>query len=176
MTRLRTLFSTSHENDKSYFLTAAPQCPRPDQSIPIAAMIHNLDLIMPQFYNNPSCNLGTDGFIPSLSAWLNDIATLTNPDNPGNKAWVDVGNGMTGPRLLIGAPADAAAAGAGGFVDVQTFKTLLADVKSRDVGGAMSGGVLGGVMYWDGAYLELAKQRNAGRGYAEAVRQVWGTS
>jgi hypothetical protein len=136
-------------------------------------MMHNLDFIMPQFYNNPSCSLGTDGFLPSVSDWLDDIDTFMNSPTPDTEPWVDVGNGMTGPRLLIGTPADASAVGAG-FVDVGTFKNLLRDIRGGLYQAVGHGGIFGGVMYWDGAYLELAKQRNAGRGYAEVVRQIFG--
>ncbi len=117
---------------------------------------------MPQFYNNPSCNLDSVGFLDSLTAWSNDISHATN--------FVDTGNGLTSPRLLIGAAANAAAAGAGGFVHVETYKEILGRAKGLGLG------TLGGGMFWDGAWVELSKggSGNAGEGFADAVGEVLG--
>lgn len=82
-------------------------------------------------------------------------------------SWQDVGNGFSGPKLLIGAPADPAAAVAGGFVSQDVWKTGLEYIKSLGIGN------LGGAMFWDGSYLELEKAKS-GSSWADAVREVLG--
>ena len=119
-------------------------------------MLSNLDFVSVQFYNNPSCNLGTSGFINSLQSWSNDVANYSLFHN--------IGNGLTAPRLLIGAPADPAAAGTGGYVDQATWRSTLQQVKGLDLGN------LGGAIYWDGSYLELSK--TSGQTFADVVRDV----
>ena len=119
-------------------------------------MLPNLDFVSVQFYNNPSCSLGTTGFISSLQSWSSDVA------NYG--AFHNVGNGVSAPRLLIGAPADPAAATAGGCVDQSMWRTLLQQVKGLGLSN------LGGAMYWDGSYLELDK--SGGQTFADVVREV----
>ena len=117
---------------------------------------------MPQFYNNPSCDLDSAGFLDSLTAWSNDMSSPS--------AFVDINNGVTAPRLLIGAAASSDAATAGGFVDVQGYKSILGRVKELGLGN------LGGGMFWDGAWVELSKNGNGngGEGFADAVREVLG--
>ena len=124
-------------------------------------MLNNLDFIMPQFYNNPQCNLNSgQSFLDSLSAWSNDIAsTSAGP-------FVDIGNGLSAPRLLIGTPANSAAGS--GYVIPGSYEGILGSVKGLGLPN------LGGAMYWDGAYVELAKQNSGGRGFAEVVKDVLG--
>lgn len=53
-TALRERFTT--DDSKTYYLSAAPQCPIPDESIPLGAL-QQADFVWVQFYNNPSCNI-----------------------------------------------------------------------------------------------------------------------
>lgn len=63
---------------KSYYLTAAPQCPIPDASIPVAEMIESIDFYSVQFYQNPSCQLSNEqGFLDSLQDWSDMLAGIT---------------------------------------------------------------------------------------------------
>jgi chitinase len=110
-----------------------------------------LDFVSVQFYNNPSCNLGTSGFLPSLQAWSQDVSKYST--------WNSVGNGFTGPRLLIGAPG-----GAGGYVGQDAWRGILQQVKALRLGN------LGGAMFWDGSYLEVNKLN--GKTMADVVRDV----
>ena len=122
-------------------------------------MLQNLDFVWPQFYNNPSCNLNAgQGFLDSVRAWSGDLEQSAGFNN--------IGNGLTAPKLLIGAAASSAAGS--GYVDVPTYKGILEGVKALGLGN------VGGGMFWDGAYVQLSKGSGGGEGYAGAVREVLG--
>jgi chitinase len=163
------------QGTKPYFLSAAPQCPLPDQSIALESMQTQIDFVWPQFYNNPSCNLDSDGFIASLQAWAADLTGNQQSSFGGinTGGFVDIGNGVTSPRLLIGAPAFANA-GSGFIESVQQFEALLAQIKSANLGGPFDGpSPLGGFMFWDGAYGEESRNTDgAGAGYMQIVKDV----
>jgi chitinase len=131
---------------KAYYLSAAPQCPLPDESIPVWTMI-NCDFVWVQFYNNPSCNLDSDGFQASFAAWSANFS----------------GDGIVPakPRVYIGA---AAFEGAGsGYVPGSGLSVPISMARELYVDN------LGGIMLWDGSeamvnvdqygvdYLEYAK-------------------
>jgi hypothetical protein len=116
---------------------------------------------MPQFYNNPSCNLNSgQSFMDSVQAWSNDITQL--PPNSFN----NINNGISSPRLLIGVPASTTAGS--GYVDPSSFRGILEGVRGLGLGN------LGGVGVWDGAYEEVGKSAGGGVGFAEVVRDVLG--
>ncbi|KAF7512573.1 hypothetical protein GJ744_000834 [Endocarpon pusillum] len=145
---LRTYFQTSQPSyPKPYYLSAAPQCPRPDASIPLSSMRTAIDFIFVQFYNNPSCNLNSPGFLATLQAWSDDLCA-TNLSSSYSSGFIDVGNGVTSPRIYVGAPAFPAAGS--GWVGGQQFSELMEGVKEVGLGN------LGGVMFWDGAYGVLS--------------------
>ncbi|KAL8654482.1 MAG: hypothetical protein Q9226_003414, partial [Calogaya cf. arnoldii] len=81
------------DSSKRYYISAAPQCPRPDASIPLEAM-QSMDFVFVQFYNNGDCNIGQPGFAASLKAWSQDLSAKGD-----------------GPKLYVGAPGCAACAG-----------------------------------------------------------------
>ena len=93
---LRTLFSTS--TSKDFYLSAAPQCPNPDASDPTSLLLL-CDFVWVQFYNNPSCDIGTSGFTSSLQSWSQTLSAskarlyLGAPAWPGadNKAYANIG-------------------------------------------------------------------------------------
>lgn len=94
---------------KSYYLSAAPQCPCPDASLP-AAMLVQCDFVWVQFYNNPSCELGSSGFDASVRQWSSVLMqagppalAVTGP-GLGEKRAASLNMGGS-PRLYIGAPA-----------------------------------------------------------------------
>ncbi|KAI5218759.1 glycoside hydrolase [Aureobasidium subglaciale] len=72
---LRTLFDS--DDSKRYYLSAAPQCPRPDASVPVSTMAL-CDFVFVQFYNNPSCDLSSAGFADSFASWSDDLAAANN--------------------------------------------------------------------------------------------------
>lgn len=124
---------------KPYFLSAAPQCLRPDQSINLHSMQTQIDFVWPQFYNNPSCNLDSEGFIASLQDWAADLSG-TQAETFGGISmggFVDIGNGVTSPRLLIGAPSFAGAGN--GFLEGLPFEEILAQVKGTSLVGRFDG-------------------------------------
>ena len=120
------------DKTKQYYISGAPQCPRPDASIPLAAM-QTMDFVFVQFYNNAmaGCDIGQPGFIDSLKAWSNDLS--------GNSTVAG-----KSPKLYIGAPACEECAGKG-YLDPANMTNV---IKS-----AMKAGIsnFGGVMLWDGS-------------------------
>lgn len=124
-TALREQFDT--DDSKTYYLSAAPQCPIPDESIPVGAL-QQVDFVWVQFYNNPSCNLDSPGFQQSFKAWSDLLAV------PGQGQ---------GPKLYIGA---AGFEGAGsGYVQGEKLRIRLKTAADLHVGNFR------GVMLWDGS-------------------------
>jgi chitinase len=174
---LRQLMSTG---SKPYYMSAAPQCPRPDASVPIPLMLPYLDFVSVQFYNNPSCNLNSgQGFLSSLQAWSGDLASMgasvpssksrfTRQAKSSSGSFVKLNNNITVPRLLIGTPAFQSAGT--GYVDVPTYQGILQSVKALNLPN------IAGAMYWDGAYLEHSSMNvnRQNNNYAAVVRQVLG--
>lgn len=132
---------------KRYYLSAAPQCPRPDASIPLEAM-QAMDFVFVQFYNNGDCNVGQPGFAASLKAWSQDLAARG-----------------AGPKLYVGVPGCAACAGSG-YLDAEQMKGVIE--------GAMAARLsnFGGVMLWDGPEGKANVQ--GGRDYLAVVKGAMG--
>ncbi|OAP64134.1 hypothetical protein AYL99_00106 [Fonsecaea erecta] len=170
-TYIPTLVSTlrqlmGSDSSKAYYLSAAPQCPRPDASVPVPSLVNNIDFFSVQFYNNPPCQLSSgQAFLDSLRAWSSDLQGLsyaprstrmkkrslrTRQEAPADNTFHNINNGITAPRLLIGTPAFPGAGS--GYVDVATYKSILAQVKSMGLPN------LAGAMFWDGAYQEVSAQ------------------
>ena len=141
----------SGDTTKQYYISGAPQCPRPDASIPLVAM-QTMDFVFVQFYNNAmaGCDIGQPGFIDSFKAWSNDLS--------GNSTVAG-----KGPKLYIGAPACETCAGKG-YLDPANMKSV---IKS-----AMTAGVnnFGGVMLWDGS--EAMNNTGAGGDYLKVVKSA----
>ncbi|TVY35680.1 Endochitinase, partial [Lachnellula subtilissima] len=109
---LRAHFSGSSK--KSYYLSSAPQCPFPDQSNPVDLLLQ-CDFVWVQFYNNPSCELGSPGFEASVKQWSDALS------KGGSKA-----------KLYLGAPAWAQAG-------PTAYKTIGSAGRMRDVVGGVVG-------------------------------------
>ena len=141
----------SGDTTKHYYISGAPQCPRPDASIPLAAM-QTMDFVFVQFYNNAmaGCDIGQPGFVDSFKAWSNDLS--------GNSTVAG-----KGPKLYIGAPACETCAGKG-YLDPANMTSV---IKS-----AMTAGVnnFGGVMLWDGS--EAMNNTGAGGDYLKVVKSA----
>lgn len=141
------------DKSKQYYISAAPQCPRPDESIPLQAM-QSMDFVFVQFYNNEAakCDIGQPGFVDSLKAWSGDLSG--NSTTPGK-----------GPKLFVGAPACPKCAGKG-------------YLEPKDMGGviksAMAANItnFGGVMLWDGAEGKL--NTADGGDYIKVVKSAMG--
>ena len=125
-TALRQKFAT--DTSKTYYLSVAPQCPIPDESIPVGAMTQ-ADFVWVQFYNNPECNLNSDGFQASFANWSAGLSSSST--SPGK------------PRVYVGV---AAFEGAGtGYVTGAGLSTLISLARELYVDN------LGGIMLWDGS-------------------------
>ena len=100
-------------------LTAAPQCPFPDQSLQTAINTGLFDYVWVQFYNNPPCQYSGDA---------------TNLLNSWNNNWSNIPAG----KVFLGLPASQQAAGSG-FIpaDVLTSQILPAIKGSPKYGGVM---------------------------------------
>lgn len=173
---LRRLFSSNNaiSGGKDYYLSAAPQCPRPDQSIPLESLQTQIDFVWTQFYNNPSCNLDSDGFISSLQAWAGDLEgnQQSNFGGISTGGFLDIGNGLSSPMLFVGSPAFANAGS--GFVEGSAFEEIVAQVKSANLGGQFNeSSPLGGFMFWDAAYgEESASFDEVGMSYMQIVKDI----
>ncbi|KAK5695939.1 hypothetical protein LTR97_008359 [Elasticomyces elasticus] len=137
-TALRT--HMSQDKSKRYYITAAPQCPIPDESIPLQLM-RQADFVWVQFYNNPSCNLNSTGFEASFKAWSKLLAN---------------GAGKHKPRLYIGGgAADPAGSGYVAGQELRRHTNLVKNLRVKN---------LGGMMLWDGS-MGIQNVDKHGHGY-----------
>ncbi|XP_019190832.1 PREDICTED: acidic endochitinase-like [Ipomoea nil] len=107
------------EFGQKVYLSAAPQCPFPDQRLQGAINTGLFDYVWVQFYNNPPCQYSGDA-TNLLNSWNNDWSTIP-----------------TG-KLFLGLPASPEAAGSG-FIpaDVLTSQILPAITATLKYGGVM---------------------------------------
>jgi len=110
--------------NKTYYVTAAPQCPFPDANVGTALDTAPFDAVYVQFYNN-DCGLDHPQQY-NLATW--DKWAKTKSPNPNVKVY-------------IGAPGSAASAGTG-YVDVDTLRNYA-------LAGQANYSSFGGVMLWD---------------------------
>lgn len=107
------------------YLSAAPQCPFPDQMLQGAINTGIFDYVWVQFYNNPSCQYSGDA-AGLLNSWNNN--------------WANIPAG----KVFLGLPASVNAAGSG-FIS--------ADVVTSQILPAIKGSAkYGGVMLWSKFY------------------------
>lgn len=136
----------SADTSKRYYISAAPQCPIPDESIPLESM-QAMDFVFVQWYNNPMCNAGTPGFLESFKAWSTQLSKKSG-----------------GPKLYIGLPGCPECAGSG-YLDASKLNLTLAIVKGANVTN------FGGVMVWDGPNA-LANKVEGGQDYLTNLKKV----
>lgn len=105
---------------RKIYLSAAPQCPRPDRNLDTAINTGLFDYVWVQFYNNPQCDYsgGEKGLIDSWNAWSSALPS--------------------GNQLFLGLPASPAAAGSG-YIDPDSLVTkILPQIRdSPNYGGVM---------------------------------------
>lgn len=131
------------------YLSAAPQCPRPDENIPLSSMQSAIDFVLVQFYNNPSCSLKAgSAFLDSVSAWSSDINSTTAADD--DESFTDIGNGVSSPRLFIGTPSFYAA-GEDAYEPAADLASLFKEVRELGLGN------LGGGSLWNAEWGEENK-------------------
>ncbi|KAK8036889.1 hypothetical protein PG994_015386 [Apiospora phragmitis] len=134
--RLREKFGS--DPSRQYYLSAAPQCPFPDRSTPMD-LVNLADFVWVQFYNNPPCQIGSDGFHSSLRQWSSELPV--------------------GSRLYLGAPGYEAAS-------PDTYNTAISSPSNmqgimRDVI-SLNLPNIGGLMFWDGPE-SLANSEGGGK-------------
>ncbi|OAA65160.1 aminotransferase class 3 [Niveomyces insectorum RCEF 264] len=117
--------------DKTYYLSAAPQCPYPD--VADNDMLNGavyFDFVMVQFYNN---YCGLQSFVPGAPTQNNfNFATWDN--------WAKTVSKNPNVRVLLGVPASATAAGSG-YVSGPALASVISYAKQYSS--------FGGVMMWD---------------------------
>jgi chitinase len=111
------------DTSKQYYISAAPQCPRPDQSLSDDILVKT-DMVWVQFYNNQEagCCNGQSGFISSLQAWSKAVEPA---------------------QIWIGAPGVASAVDDGGYISASKMQSQIAQVKQLGLPN------FGGVALWD---------------------------
>ncbi|KAM6497961.1 chitinase [Amanita muscaria] len=119
--RIRSLASGTQ---KQYYVSAAPQCPFPDQHIGDALNQAHFDFVFVQFYNN-YCQV-SDPSQFNFNTW-DHWARYASP-NPNVK-------------VFLGAPGSPGAAGQG-YVDIATLSRIATDMQNKYPS-------FGGVMLWD---------------------------
>ena len=125
--------SSKTKSQKKFYLTAAPQCPFPDQNV--GTILNNvaLDTVFVQFYNNPQCR---------LNAFLNGQAQGFNFKKWDQWACTMAKNKKV--KVLVGALASQDAAGSG-YVDGDQLRAIVKYSQKFKS--------LGGVMIWDSSHL-----------------------
>jgi hypothetical protein len=137
------------ETDRRYFLTAAPQCPYPDQADKeILNGPVDIDAVWVQFYNN-FC--GVNNFDSNEK---NSKFNFEEWDN-----WAKTVSKNKDVKVLVGVPADTTAASTG-YVSVEKVAAVVEYSKKFES--------FGGVMMWD------ASQAYANEGFIDGVRKALG--
>jgi len=137
------------ETDKKYYLTAAPQCPYPDQSDKeILNGPVDIDAVWVQFYNNfcgvNNFNKDEKSSKFNFEEWDNWAKTVSKNKNV---------------KVLVGVPADTTAASTG-YVPVDKVAEVVEYSKKFES--------FGGVMMWD------VSQAYANEGFIDGVRKALG--
>ncbi|KAJ5620865.1 hypothetical protein N7510_004849 [Penicillium lagena] len=138
------------EKDKKYFLTAAPQCPYPDQADKeILNGPVSIDAVWVQFYNN-FC--GVNAFSK------NEKDSKFNFDQWDD--WAKKVSKNKDVKVLLGVPAGSTAASTG-YVPASQLQDVIEYAKTFDS--------FGGVMMWD------MTQAYANSGFIDSVREALGS-
>jgi chitinase len=121
------------ETSKKYYLTAAPQCPYPDQNEKTFLQGQvAFDAVFVQFYNNPSCGVSSFTKGSSTQASFN-MATWDK--------WASETSKNKNVKVFVGIPGSTAAANPASFVDSATLAEIITYSKTFKS--------FGGIMSWD---------------------------
>ncbi|KXL42402.1 glycoside hydrolase family 18 protein [Acidomyces richmondensis BFW] len=136
------------DTSKTYYLTAAPQCPYPDVADnPMLSSSVKFDAIWVQFYNN---YCGLQSYVAGDSTQNNfDFSTWDN--------WAKTVSANPDVKVLLGVPADTTAAGSG-YEPLSTLEPIIQYCKQFSS--------FGGVMMWD------ASQAYANSGFISGVESA----
>ncbi|XP_048325598.2 hevamine-A-like [Ziziphus jujuba] len=121
----------NQQSTKTYYLSAAPQCPYPDYYLGTAIDTGLFDFVWVQFYNNPPCQYSADAGVDLL---LNSWSVWTSSLKAG--------------KLFLGLPASADAAGSGYIPPDVLIDQVLPVIKNTSK--------YGGVMLWSRYYDGLS--------------------
>ncbi|KAI8380119.1 glycoside hydrolase superfamily, partial [Blakeslea trispora] len=139
-----------YKKDKSrkYYITAAPQCPFPDQMLGKVINQVGMDAVFVQFYNN-YCSATSKSF--NFKTW-DKWAKNTSPNK--------------NVKVFLGLPGSRQAAGSG-YVPFNKLGSIVDDVKKKYSS-------FGGVMFWDASEVYGNKETspNYGRAIANHVHKL----
>jgi len=143
---LRSLMDAA--TDKSYYLTAAPQCPYPDAADgPMLAGEVYFDAIFVQFYNN-YCG---------VQSYVAGTTTQNNFNFDTWDTWASSSSLNPNVKVFLGVPADTTAAGSG-YEPLTTLEPVIEYCQTF--------ASFGGVMMWD------ASQAYANTGFLDGVKST----
>ncbi|KAJ4728183.1 Acidic endochitinase-like [Melia azedarach] len=134
---------SEHSGGRKVYLSAAPQCPFPDQWLNDALSTGLFDYVWVQFYNNPPCEYST-----------------SSPDKFKN-SWNQWTSSIKAGKFYVGLPASRAAAGDGYVPSNVLISQVLPFVKSSSK--------YGGVMLWDGYHDVLSKYSSKIKAVSEII-------
>ncbi|KAG6500636.1 hypothetical protein ZIOFF_040484 [Zingiber officinale] len=121
----QSLINLGNEASTKVYLSAAPQCPFPDQLLGPALQAVTFDYVWVQFYNNPSCDYSS-GVSGVTDAW---------------DTWTSVFQSST---LFLGLPASSDAAGSGYISPDDLTSQVLPEIQPSSN--------YGGIMLWNRFY------------------------
>lgn len=138
--KLRLIFDT--DTSKTYYLSAAPQCPYPDASTGEMLANVDMDFAFIQFYNN-YCNLGTQF---NWDTWK----TYAEETSPNKNI-----------KMYVGLPGASSSAGSG-FVSLDTVEEYVTSDILDDAN-------FGGFMLWD-ASSGVSNVNSAGESFVDQLK------
>ncbi|KAI8339795.1 glycoside hydrolase superfamily [Choanephora cucurbitarum] len=137
--RLRSHFEK--DKNRKYYITAAPQCPFPDQMLGKVMNQVGMDAVFVQFYNN-YCSANSRSF--NFKTW-DHWAKHTSPNR--------------NVKVFLGLPGSKQAAGSG-YVHYNKLRRVIQNTKERYSS-------FGGVMFWDAS--EVFGNKEVSPSYGKAI-------
>ncbi|KAL4915624.1 glycoside hydrolase superfamily [Aspergillus aurantiobrunneus] len=148
--RLRKRFEET--SDRAFYISAAPQCPIPDQQLGVAIANSFIDFVWVQFYNSNPCSArdfveGTkNGF--NFDDWVKVIKEGANPN----------------AKLYVGLPASESAAQPGFYLTPEEVQPLVKKYMDKYPE------TFGGVMLWEAT--ESRNNQIGGVTYGDRIREI----
>lgn len=136
---------------RKFYISGAPQCQIPDAQLSDAIKNAVFDYIWVQFYNTPSCAAskyaqGTPGF--NFDDWVTVVKNSANPN----------------ARLLVGLPANEAAANPGFYLSPDEVRPLVSHYMT------LYPDTFGGIMLWEATASN--KNRIGNASYADSMKSI----
>ncbi|KAI3324744.1 glycoside hydrolase family 18 protein [Xylariaceae sp. AK1471] len=149
--RLRTLYATA--SDKTYYLTASPQCIVPDPNLTDTLLATKFDMLFVQFYNTKACSArgwisANPSYVPG-GAFNKSSGTGVNAWNFTFDAWVAwlaSTQYSKGAPIFLTLPGSNSAASAGAYITVAQTQALASAYYCQ--------ASFGGIAVWDATYAE----------------------